>query len=389
MEDLYLAVGVSRTASKGDIEAAIKQKFRIWNKRVNSSDLSRRQEAETRLARLEEARRILLDKAKRAAYDRDLAASPPAAAPQPTGAEGGNWLERATTYLGRNDYHSAAYAAREARKEVGDIGEVWATLARANYGLNRLDEALYEAKEAARLEQDRSERHFLVADVLESMGNWSEAIGIYEQVRVMPGAANEADMGIANAYISTDRFQEAIKLLDRLRDSATGGFKTVVGRYLAIALIFRAEQVPKVRTITGYLITTAEEMAAMRPMLAKVTKVTEDAELIAEARRKQKYLDSCEVETYWPDFPVSEVLKASVAGLALTITSFACAGTVSGGWALFGVLVIAVSIGYIMWVIGDRRKFQWEVNAEVAKLHKYGVLDPTVTGIVSTGSGVY
>ena len=51
--------------------------------------------------------------------------------------------------------------------------------------------------------------------------------------------------------------------------------------------------------------------------------------------------------------------------------------------------VIAVSIGYIMWVISDRRKFQWEVNAEVAKLHKYGVLDPSVTGIVSTGSGVY
>ncbi|MCH7231050.1 tetratricopeptide repeat protein [Glycomyces sp. L485] len=388
MEDLYLAVGVSRTAPKEEIETAVKQKFRLWNKKVNSADLSRRQEAETMVERLAEARKVLLDNAKRAEYDRRLNAEGALRPePRPTAAGGGDWLSRAMEYLGRNDYHSAAYAAREARKEIGETGEVWETLARASIGLNRLDNALYESQEAALLDQGNPERHFLVADVLESQGKWGDAVRVYEQVRVMPGAADEADMGIANAYISTGRYQDAIKILDRLYESTGGGVKEVAGRYLAIALLCRVEEVPKIQIAGGYIVTSTEEISAMRRLLARIPKVTDDAELRAAAREKEVYLKSCEEEKYWPEYPGFELFKAGGIGALVAILSFVCAGNGQPGFVVLGLLAIGIAIAYMSWVVNDRRKVQWEVNAIITRGKSSSALD--LAGSGGTERGVY
>lgn len=147
----YEILGVPPTADADVIEQKIKEELRIWRKRQGSPDLSKRQEAEVRMQHLTAAREVLSDPGKRTAYDHKLATHR-ASAPRPSGAPGGrNWVVLAEEYLAQNDYHSAAYAAREATQMEGNSARAWNLRARANAGLGQLSDAAYEARQAAEL----------------------------------------------------------------------------------------------------------------------------------------------------------------------------------------------------------------------------------------------
>lgn len=69
MQDLYEVLEVSPAASAEEISAALTAQRRIWMHRQTAPTIERRQQAELRLAALAEAERVLLEPARRAAYD--------------------------------------------------------------------------------------------------------------------------------------------------------------------------------------------------------------------------------------------------------------------------------------------------------------------------------
>jgi curved DNA-binding protein CbpA len=70
-DDLYALVGVATSASDADIQDALRAQQRKWSRRAsNAPELADRQEAEKMVARLSEAKKILLDPVARAQYDR-------------------------------------------------------------------------------------------------------------------------------------------------------------------------------------------------------------------------------------------------------------------------------------------------------------------------------
>jgi curved DNA-binding protein CbpA len=137
----YEILGLPPTVDVDAIEKKVKEELRIWRKRQGSPDLSKRQEAELRMQHLTTAREVLSDPAKRAAYDQKPATHRDTAA-RPSGAPGGgDWVVLAEEYLAHNDYHSAAYAAREATQTEGNSALAWNLRARANAGLGLLNDA--------------------------------------------------------------------------------------------------------------------------------------------------------------------------------------------------------------------------------------------------------
>ena len=76
MEDLYLLLGVSRSASEDEIRAAINRELRVWSQRTNAPEIDKRQTAERKVNLLEDAEATLLDAAKRSRYDQELANQP-------------------------------------------------------------------------------------------------------------------------------------------------------------------------------------------------------------------------------------------------------------------------------------------------------------------------
>ncbi len=76
MEDLYQALGVSKSASEEEIRAAINRELRVWSQRTNAPEIDKRQAAERKVHLLEEAEATLLDATKRSRYDQELANQP-------------------------------------------------------------------------------------------------------------------------------------------------------------------------------------------------------------------------------------------------------------------------------------------------------------------------
>src|SRR5688500_17026044 len=131
LTDYYALLGVDQNATPEELTSRMKQELRIWQKRTNNPDLTRRQEAEQKVKQLSEARQVLLDSDQRRAYDQRLAAQGAVSPTTPTVADGSDWLRKAKEFLAVNDYLSASYAAREARQNYGESAEVWSVQARA------------------------------------------------------------------------------------------------------------------------------------------------------------------------------------------------------------------------------------------------------------------
>lgn len=373
MDDLYAVVGVRPDAAAPDIETEIKKQFRVWNKRINSADLSKRQEAETRIALLSRAREILLDGERRAAYDRELAAhkarTPDVDSRRPvSGAD--DWLAQARHYIGVNDYPSAAYAAREARNTLGESPEVWQILSRANAGLGRFEDALYEARQAARFDPGNPERHLDIAIIQEELDDWDAAMATYQHVKSLPGGAEVADMGIAAVLLNTGRFGEAIPILTSLRaNAADPADRTVAANNLAFALLSLAETVPRLQPPGGYMVSSPAEIAAMRDLVSRASAVATDPELRREAAELDQHLRACEIRRFWPGFPAGAIVKA-VFAYGLPGTLLAMIGYSWSPGLFAGLILIGVCAWRVVWLVNDRHLYQWEINAAIARLEE-------------------
>jgi tetratricopeptide (TPR) repeat protein len=262
--DYYEILGVARSAPDPEIREAHKRESRVWRKRVDvaSADLSTRQEAELRMKWLQDAFDILLDPQRRGAYDRELAAAPPARDTQSAQRGAGGWLQQARDYLGRGDYASAVYAAREATRESGASAEGWVILSRGNAGLRRFEDAIYEGQQAVLLEPANADYHFSLGCVAEELGRWDQAIGEYHVAAQRDPSQPIYQLSIGGVLLQNDQPDQALRVIEEVYTRAPDD--EVANYYLAQVLIKLAERVPRRQTQDSYVVTTAREVQAMR-----------------------------------------------------------------------------------------------------------------------------
>lgn len=139
---------------------------RKWVSRTNAPDLNRRQEAERKVALIEEAKNILLDEAKRAAYDQQLQS---AAAAQETIEQpafdinqnqyvqsAAEYIQQAWELINEGRYADAIVVARTATEIEGNNADAWAVLGYADYSWGNVQDAVYEYKKAINLQPNNS-----------------------------------------------------------------------------------------------------------------------------------------------------------------------------------------------------------------------------------------
>jgi len=211
----------------------------------------------------------------------------------PAGAEG--WLEHAKRALATSEFHTAAYAARQARHQSGETAQVWSVLARAHAGMERFEDAVVEAQRAVRLAPQEAEPHLTLAGILVDLGNWDAALQCYKAAAAMANGSDAARIGTASVLLLTGEMHRARRILEDVyaRGADEPGRPNPAGDYLALALTEVAEQVPVVRDNDTYFITSEAEIARMRELLDRAASVTRDPDVHAGVARVRRYVEAC------------------------------------------------------------------------------------------------
>lgn len=331
--DYYAVLGVARDANTEAIEAAVKKAMREWRKRTEAADLSVRQEAEVKVEQIETARTTLLEVSTRAAYDSELAGGvKESAAPAAVTPDGQTWLESAEGYLAVADYHSAAYAAREATQVEGTNAKTWWIRSRANAGLQIWSDALYEAKQAVQLEEDNGEYHFNLGLVHEQMGTYDDAINEYRRGSTCDPTNPMYELAVGGVYASIGRPDQALPVIEAVYgkhpDDATTNY------YLGSVLIDLAERVPRHKGDDSYAVSSQEEIDKMRELAqrAKGLNVVDD-EVRGNADNILRYLDKMEEHAFRPP---KEILAGAL-GLG---AEAGCLGGMIGLWLAFMLIFL-------------------------------------------------
>lgn len=311
--DYYAVLGIARNANDQAIEAAVKKSMREWRKRTEAADLSVRQEAEVKVKQIDQARTILLDGPKRAAYDRDLAggvAGTTAPAHVDSG-NGQNWLDRAEGFLSIGDYNSAAYAAREATREEAANGRAWWVRSRANAGLKLWQDALYEARQAVQLDDSSADYHFNLGLVNEQMAQYGDAITEFRRAGTCDPSNPMYELAVGGIYLSNDRPIEALPIIEAVYTKYPQDMNA--NYYLGMALCEAAESIPKKRNRNAYMVTSEDEIRRMRELATRATSLN----LVDDEVRKNStgildYLAEMEKKTFRP--PWALIFGASALG---------------------------------------------------------------------------
>ncbi|ONI71032.1 hypothetical protein ALI144C_51710 [Actinosynnema sp. ALI-1.44] len=354
LTDYYALLGVDHDATSEELTSRIKQELRIWQKRTNNPDLTRRQEAEQKVKQLSEARQVLLDDDQRRVYDQRLAAQGAAPSATPTVADGSDWLRKAKEFLAVNDYLSASYAAREARQNYGESAEVWSLQARASTGLGRDEDALFEARQAVNLSPDDPDLRFDLALVHERLGQWGDAYGCYEALQRMDPTDEYTTIGMASCLIAMDQPDRAVPILEPLAES--GREREMAGRYLAMALIRMAELMPRLSDGDTYVVTGQHEINQMRSLVERARQVSADRDIQAEVTRLTEYLSWCQSKHRVYDLRYSVIFKRAV--------------IIVVGWIVLsladqGVAVLIALVAAALWIglpIYQCYKPGWKIN---------------------------
>ena len=349
--NFYEILNLPRTASDDTIKEKIKEELRTWRKRQGLPDLGKRQEAELRMQHLAAAREVLLDPTKRAEYDRTLDQQRMHAPQVRTNPGGRNWVALAEEYLAQNDYHSAAYASREATQFEGNSARAWNLRARSNAGLGNLADAAYEAKQAADIEPGNAQFHFDLGGVLEQQQRWDQALVAYEtSARIDPNNFLYP-LSVAGVYLQNDAPERSMPILEQVARQHPN--EELVNFYLANALHDLAEHVPARRNRDSYVITSPEEITKMEALLRRAAALSHgDRDLAAELKRSLDYVESCKQTKFSvPPALFAFGLRGVVMAFFLPVICFLGSFSLMADSGLGGFVVLLISSACIFGLV--------------------------------------
>lgn len=163
MVNYYELLNISSDATHDEIETIITSEFNKWRKRVNAPTPERRQQVDEMLHNLNQAQEILLDPAKRKAYDEDLANAhtnqSDDKSAQTTGETTNNedqdhyqeLSNRYSFHYNEGNYADAIVVAQEMTRVQPNNPYAWYDLALANFHWDNYADARYEVNHAISL----------------------------------------------------------------------------------------------------------------------------------------------------------------------------------------------------------------------------------------------
>ena len=216
-QNLYQVLNVPPTASAADLKKALNRELRLWSNRTNAPQIERRQEAERMVKLLEQAETILLDAAKRTAYDRKIASMPAPGRELDDGelAGKGDLVQEARRLLSEGEIPDALYVAEKATQQDGNNADAWAVLAQARFRWGDTEDAIYEYKRAIKLRPNEASYYFDFGSVLESADRPADAMQQYQRASQVDPGNLMYRAGVGAMLVKLGRCDEAVQLLEQ------------------------------------------------------------------------------------------------------------------------------------------------------------------------------
>ncbi|GAA2119941.1 J domain-containing protein [Kocuria atrinae] len=214
----YELLDIPHGADSESVRQAVRKHRREWRNRSAHPKAETRALAEKMTQHISDAEGVLVDPARRADYDRQLAAQLAAPERQDTGpvpASGGrDWASIIRQYLAAGDPSRANYAAREATIQEPDNAEVWYLRGASSALLQNQDEAKFELGEALRLDPSNAAYHAELGDLYASAEQWGRAQEHYQRASELEPQNKYYQVGVASMYSAQGRPDLALPTLE-------------------------------------------------------------------------------------------------------------------------------------------------------------------------------
>jgi tetratricopeptide (TPR) repeat protein len=233
--NFYEVLELDPGADAEAIRTAVRKQRREWRNRSAHPKAETRALAERMTEHIAHAEDTLLDPARRAAYDQQLAAQLNSPQKEVLETGGRDWITVIRQYLVDGNPSAANYAAREATSQQPSSAEGWYLRGTSSALLRDLADAEFAMGEAIRLDPNNASYHAELGDLYASAEDWRRAQDCYQRASDLEPHNQYFRVGMASMLSAQGRPDLALPTLEAaVRDSR----QTELFRYhLAIALI--------------------------------------------------------------------------------------------------------------------------------------------------------
>ena len=359
----YNILEIEPRATSEEINGAISEKRRFWQPKTSNPKLETRQLAEKMMKDISDSEAILNDPARRADYDRQLAAQVdvPAQAPVAGATPGRDWMKITMEYLAQGNAAQANYAAREATAQQSENAEAWYFRGVSSALLDQAHDAAFELHEAIRLNPNEATYHAELGDLLLKGEAWNDALGEYQRASSLAPDNPYYKAGAGLSYLALEQLDSGAALLKAAHEQVPDD--QLVRYYHGIALLELATDGWSTFPDASQNILSEAQLRTSREKLAEIDRLGVDDRSfrndVDEVRVLVEQAETVKFQSFG-GFP------GLVAGEVVTFIAMIIAFASGGAGALLGVVFLGLMVLWVVLFVRMHRMAGWQWNRKQA-----------------------
>lgn len=302
MVNYYKLLDVNQNAKKDEVEAAIKEKKRLWTQRQNAPRLEQQQQATSNLKLVPEIEEILLNKQKRKEYDIKLQNAPKDESQvDASKIESDDLVKEGWKLFYNNEIADALLVATRATELQGGNPDAWALLgcARAEWG--EIDDAIYEYKRAIKLRPNDASFYYELGGIYEDQKQWQNAMDYYEKATTIDPKKTIYRASIGSIFVKVGMPEEGIGLLEQCvkEEPNNESYKYLLAVAYNDSAILSWTESPYAYTHIGRAITTEEQAKKSQTLLKKAADLKVDDKELNELIKANMKATEWALSKHW------------------------------------------------------------------------------------------
>ncbi len=362
MDNYYKILDISQNAQEDEIEAALKEKKRLWTQRQNAPKLEQQQQATNNLRLVPEIEETLLDKQKRKEYDSKLKNAPKDESQvDASKIEADDLIKEGWRLFYDNEIADALMVATRATELQGDNPDAWALLgcARAEWG--EVEDAIYEYKRAIKLRPNDATFYYELGGIYEDETQWQNAMDQYTKASKIDPKKTIYRASMGSVYIKVEMYDEGIELLEQCvkEEPDNKSYKYLLAIAYNDSMIASWSESPYKYTMLGRAITTEEQAIKSLERLKKVVNMNVEDKKFKEIIKSNFDATEWALSKHW-DWTWERVGGGFVSSVIYPIIIV----LISLGLMASGSLVaFAIGLALIVFYVWIKLVPGWKINA--------------------------
>lgn len=359
----YEILELDPKADADAIAKAISEKRRFWQPKTSNPKLDTRQLAEKMMKDISDAETIFGNAAKRADYDRQLAAQVEVPTPAPSAGPtaGRDWLKITLEYLSQGNAAQANYAAREATAQQPENPEAWYFRGVSSALLDQDQDAQFELNEAIRLNPNEAPYHAELGDLYKKNNAWSQALGAYQRASDLAPDNAYYRAGVGLALSASGELDKGTALLKAAHEQVPD--EELIRYYYGLSLLEQATAGWSKFPDESQNILSEAQLTSTKQKLAEIERLRiDDREFHNDVDEVRVFAEQAETVK----FQSFGGLAGLAVGEIVTLIAMIIAFSSGGGGAFLGVIFLGLMVLWVVLFVRTHRMSGWQWNRKQA-----------------------